>query len=79
MAGEQTSQGSFLQKKHDGNIGKICQQSSLLEILKLAKDLQQLEEHLFRKIGPISVVTVSLSAFKLALSHPLKIVTSVKS
>lgn len=52
MAEEQTSQGSFLQKNHDGNIGKIYQQSSLLEILRLAKDLQQLEEHLF--IGPMN-------------------------
>ena len=58
-------------KNHDGNIGKICQHSTLLELLKLAKDLQQLEEHLFGKTGLISVVTVSFSAFKLVLSHPL--------
>ena len=66
-------------KKHDGNTGKICQQSILLELLKLAKDLQYFEEYLFRKTGPISTVTLSFSAFKLAPSHPLKIVTSVKS
>ena len=46
-------------KNHDGNIGKICQHSTLLELLKLAKDLQQLEEHSFGKTGLISAVTVT--------------------
>lgn len=63
MAEEQTSPGSFLQKKHDGNTGKNLSAIIFVRNLEISQDLQQLEGafiHWPNELGPIQLAQSQL-------------------